>query len=455
MASRTKKKYQIYPDDRFDTELRQAQLTVLGRLLSCPDDMSIALQSGCDEDLFPDPVIKMMFAAMRDGYTTSTEWTEMDILRIASCSDISDSITARDIIREAREYDAREPNITKAVAALRSVSARYRIRQRMTGYHELVAGTPDSQMSCSINEFCSDILSCWSQDRVSITDEDMRDRIDLYQSGQLKPVAHFIREMASYPIYTPCLLVIGARPSTGKSSLALYLAEQFEKNVYLSQYFSFEMSEEALYLRRIAMRTCIPVNTIRTHHALDRSQLIAVSDAISDIKRSNNHMIYRRKTISQIVADIRNRHSHGYRVAIIDHLGIMAGLDHSSMNASISRVTSALAELSRELNMLIVVLSQLNRQVSQRQFRDTTDTHTKLPTASDLRDSGSIEQDADVIWLLHREDMYRPLPHDDSTTVRVVIAKNREDKIGQVDLRVNFSYGIWGCHGLLEKGLQA
>jgi len=124
-----------------------------------------------------------------------------------------------------------------------------------------------------------------------------------------------------------------------------------------------------------------------------------------------------------------HREHNGLGLIVIDYLGLIATpAKVESQNLAISKITAAMKGLAKTLNVPVVMLSQLNRNVESRP--------DKRPVMSDLRDSGSIEQDADLILFIYRDDVYRP-DSQDAGTAEILIAKHRNGQTGKVRLAFN------------------
>jgi len=196
------------------------------------------------------------------------------------------------------------------------------------------------------------------------------------------------------------LMVLAGRPAMGKTAVAMTLADRVaaqDEPVYMA---SLEMPAEDLAYRRLATATGISVDDQR-HGRLDAEQQRQLAQAAID---QQDRPIAIDTQVGATVTGLRTRirrwrRKHGLSLVIVDYLGLMrAERRHNSEVHAIAEITAGLKQLARELDVPIVLLSQLNRQVEQRD--------DKRPKLSDLRDSGSIEQDADVVGLLYREYEY-------------------------------------------------
>lgn len=223
-------------------------------------------------------------------------------------------------------------------------------------------------------------------------------------------------------------ILVAARPSMGKTAFALSLARYaaLKKNLGVA-IFSLEMSKEQLVNRLLSMESRIDAQIIRTGE-LDDSQWEALMDS-SDAISSSKIVIDDTPGIS--VTELRSKCrkyklEHDIQLVMIDYIQLMSsGRNVESRQQEISDISRALKGIARELNVPIVVLSQLNRAVDNRADH--------RPMLSDIRESGAIEQDADVIMFLYRDDYYNP-DTEEKNIAEVIIAKQRNGPTGTVKL---------------------
>ena len=224
------------------------------------------------------------------------------------------------------------------------------------------------------------------------------------------------------------LIIIAGRPSMGKTAFALNIAEHTaladENPVAI---FSMEMSASSLAQRMISSLGRVNAHSIKTGQ-LEERDWNRVDGAIQQIK---NAPIYIDDTPSLTPIELRARarriqREKGLSLIVIDYLQLMSVHGNKENRATeISEISRNLKALARELNIPIIALSQLNRSVEQR-----TD---KQPQMSDLRESGAIEQDADLIAFIYREEVYDP-DTDKKGVALINIAKQRNGSIGQFNL---------------------
>lgn len=224
------------------------------------------------------------------------------------------------------------------------------------------------------------------------------------------------------------LILVAARPSMGKTAFELNLAQYmaFRKNMTVAL-FSLEMSKEQLVNRMFSQESSVDAQKLRTGQLNDQEweRLIESAGTIG----KSNLIIDDTPGIS--IAELRSKCrkyklEHNMAIVMIDYLQLMSGGGRTeSRQQEISEISRSLKALARELNVPVVALSQLSRAVEQRPDH--------RPMLSDLRESGAIEQDADVVMFLYRDDYYN---HDspEAGISEVIIAKQRNGPIGTVKL---------------------
>lgn len=224
------------------------------------------------------------------------------------------------------------------------------------------------------------------------------------------------------------LILIAARPSMGKTAFVLNIAQHmaFRKNKTVA-IFSLEMSEEQLVNRMLALESKVDSQHIRTGKLEDAEWEMLIEGA--NIIGNSNLIIDATPGIS--ISELRSKcrkykMEHDLGIVMIDYLQLMTGSGRTeSHQLEIAEISKSLKSLARELNVPVIALSQLSRAVEKRD--------DKRPMLSDLRDSGAIEQDADVVMFLYREDYYKP-DTERKGVAEVIIAKQRNGPIGTVEL---------------------
>ena len=224
------------------------------------------------------------------------------------------------------------------------------------------------------------------------------------------------------------LILVAARPSMGKTAFTLNIAQ----NVGVCQhktvaFFSLEMSQEQLVQRLLCQIAHIDSQKLRTGQLNSDEEWTRLTDACDKLYESP---IYIDDTPGISVAEMRSKarrlkSEHGLDLIIVDYLQLMQGRNAESRQQEISEISRSLKALARELKVPLIALSQLSRSVESRQ--------DKRPMLSDLRESGALEQDADIVSFLYREDYYDKETENQHIT-EVILAKHRNGPVGSVKL---------------------
>ena len=224
------------------------------------------------------------------------------------------------------------------------------------------------------------------------------------------------------------LILIAARPSMGKTAFVLNVAQNMAfKEGKTVAIFSLEMSKEQLVNRLFSLESKVDSQALRTGNLTDEDWAKLIEGAA--VVGKSNLIIDDTPGIS--IAELRSKCrkfklEHNLGIIIIDYLQLMSGGKRSeSRQQEISEISRSLKAVARELNVPVVALSQLSRAVEQRPDH--------RPMLSDLRESGAIEQDADVVMFLYRDDYYNK-DTDKKNIAEVIIAKQRNGPIGTVEL---------------------
>jgi len=225
------------------------------------------------------------------------------------------------------------------------------------------------------------------------------------------------------------LIIVAARPSVGKTSFALNVAENFAvKQGGHVAIFSLEMSAEQVAQRLVASQTGIDSQRLRLGKVND-AELERITHAVGILSESG---IFVDETPALSPMEVRTKSrrlasEHSLDLILVDYLQLMrGGMRVENRVQEISHISRSLKSLARELRVPVVALSQLSRELERRQ--------DKRPMLSDLRESGSIEQDADVVMFIYRDDMY----HEETerrNIADIIVAKHRNGPTGSVPLR--------------------
>ncbi len=233
------------------------------------------------------------------------------------------------------------------------------------------------------------------------------------------------------------LIIIAARPSMGKTALALEIAKNVSRTHKVA-FFSIEMPSEQLLQRLISSESFLTNKQMRSFNKLGQDQQEQITHAMEKVKELKlwiddspqgkiEELTWKARKLNDLVE---------LDMIVIDYLQLLeTSSRRENRQQQVSDISRALKQLSRELEIPVIALSQLSRGVEGRQ--------TKKPMMSDIRESGSIEQDADVILMLYRESYYQ---HDKSSLgpiqeLQVSVAKNRNGPTGPARLNINLEIG--------------
>ncbi len=230
------------------------------------------------------------------------------------------------------------------------------------------------------------------------------------------------------------LIVLAARPSMGKTTMALDIVRNIITNLKLPVgFFSLEMSRDELVDRLLSSEAQIDLWKLRTGRLSD-------SGGNNDFERLNEAMaklsevpLYIDDSASANIMELRTKArrlhmEHELGLIVVDYLQLMEGRQTENRVQEVSEISRALKSIARELNVPVLALSQLSRAVEQRE--------PKIPQLSDLRESGAIEQDADVVMFIYRESVYKP-DTDRKNIAEIHVRKHRNGPTGQIELFFN------------------
>ncbi|HON18054.1 MAG TPA: replicative DNA helicase [Salinivirgaceae bacterium] len=230
------------------------------------------------------------------------------------------------------------------------------------------------------------------------------------------------------------LIIIAARPSMGKTAFVLSMARNMTVEYNRSvAFFSLEMSNKQLTTRLIASECEIESEKLRSGQ-LSEQEWLKIESGASRLKKVN---LFIDDTAGIPITELRAKcrrlvADHKIDCVIIDYLQLITGTDSASREQEVAAISRSLKALAKELNIPIITLSQLNRSVENR-------SGSKRPQLSDLRESGSIEQDADIVLFIHRPSYYKLEVLSDGKTpsegkAEIILAKHRNGAVGEVVL---------------------
>ena len=275
-----------------------------------------------------------------------------------------------------------------------------------------------------------------SEETVSIRDVVMNVILEMEEAarhdGKVTGVPTGFRDLDSMltGMHAGELLLVAARPAMGKTAFVLNIAHYLAVMKHIPVgFFSLEMSREQLASRVLAIDAMVDSKNMKTGNLSDDDwdKVIESTEAVA------NSPLYIEENSSVTISELRSiarkwKQNYGVQVIMIDYLQLMSpSRSVESRQVFIAEVSRALKNLAKELKIPIIALSQLSRAVDARPDHK--------PVLSDLRESGSIEQDADVVMFIYRDEYYNPETTEKPQTAEIIIAKQRSGETGSVDLR--------------------
>lgn len=266
--------------------------------------------------------------------------------------------------------------------------------------------------------------------------DDAWDRIEKLSSGEksLRGVSTGFPELDSKlsGLHPSDLIILAARPSVGKTSLALDIARNAAKQDVPVGFFSLEMSSEQLIDRMLSAESGVDSWKIRTGAKMTQEERDDIRNGMERLSRApifiddkpGNNILAMRAVARRL------KRERGIGLIVVDYLQLMTPVGSKNSDSMVQQVTEisrSLKSLARELSVPVLALSQLSRAVEQRGGK---------PRLSDLRDSGSIEQDADVVMFIHREDKSNP-DAEKTNIAQILIEKHRNGPTGIAELIFN------------------
>ena len=420
---------------------QEAEQAVLGSMFLSKN----ALQKGCDnltEEVFYSKKNGIIFQALKTltdknipiDMTTVTEELKNknqinDIGGVEYLADVLDSVP------NAANYDYYAKIIEDKAVLRNLIEASTQITS--LGYEE------DGEVNVAIEEAERKILNIIKNRKTTefktIQDVMKKTEENLIRLSELKgdvtgiPTGWMDIDKITAGFHESELIIIAARPAMGKTAFAVNLATNVAtKTDQTVALFNLEMGAEQLAVRIISSLGQIDQTKLRTGR-LDNNDWKRVNEAISQLQDAN---IYMDDTPGITIGEIRSKcrrlaaSEKGLGLVIIDYLQLISSSGHYGANRQqeVSDISRALKTMAMELKIPVVALAQLSRAVEQRE--------DKRPIMSDLRESGSIEQDADIVSFLYREDYYNKQARDDSSTSisEFIIGKHRNGPTGTIEL---------------------
>ena len=415
----------------------EAERSVLGAMLKSPQAVDLANES-LNEDDFYDPINKELFSAM---------------IYLAAHSRPVDIVTLSEELSRRGKLDsiggtAFLVDLARSVPAASNVSAYIKIVDEKSTLRRLIHAGETIAKDCYAGEKeTADILAEAEKSIYDITMRKGGEQLQPIQPLLLKtfelietlvknngriegtPSGYASLDNLTTGFHPGELVLIAARPSVGKTSFGMNIVENAALRAHKrAAVFSLEMPAEQLVLRMLCTEAKVDMQKVRRGQIEDEEWL-KLSEAMTVIAEG---FIFIDATAGITVPEIRSKarrlmlEQGGLDLIMIDYLQIMNGTGNpGSRQEEVSGISRGLKALAVELHVPVLALSQLSRAVAGRT--------NHRPVLSDIRDSGAIEQDADVVMFIHREEYYDPKP-ENKDKAEIIIAKQRNGSLGTVEL---------------------
>lgn len=411
----------------------EAEQSVLGAILMDGDKSLDRIEGLLTEADFYRHEHRLIFAALRK---LSNGGSTIDVITAAEALDVAGSLERVGGLAYLGEIAQNTPSAANIKRYAEIVKARSMARQGAVIGSEMVAGcmAPGADVAEVISKADAamvQLLGAGTDEPVMLYDAVAAVIADIDERATGNRPSGLYTGLADFDALTggldPGQLVTpAARPSVGKTALALKIADHVSQQGHTVAFFSLEMTRPQLTQRLIALRTGVSVTDQRSGRLTEEQwSLVSACQGTTDGQRL---LINHKPSIG--VAYVRAvarsiKRKHGLGLIVVDYLQLMKG-EGQNRTQEIGSVSRGLKALAKELQVPVIALAQLNRGVEGR-----TD---KRPMLSDLRDSGEIEQDADIVAMLHREDKYPGADPKWNGVAELLVLKNRSGATGELCL---------------------
>lgn len=387
---------------------------VLGSFLNHPDKVKAAV---VEPDWFSEPEYRNLFEAIRQKPTA-------DLLDIyGKYNEVSkqafDFKTVKEIVNDAPPLSQLENNIQLLQKAVHVRE----VNQALQAYQKNPFNETEQKLIEALSK--NKVVEVNDDGKLDEAVAELEDALTHPKPRGIKTFMQLDKSLGG-GMYGSMLFTIGARPSTGKTAFSVNLAYEaltHDKDVEVD-FFTLEMNKQEMLNRFVSRMTGVSSSTLRSNaNKLNDILKTLVNQSTSRLLASKLRVYDGLETLGEIVQTIRknaSRAKQGKYMAIIDYIGLVKVPNIKERYIEVGEVTRELKRLTNEFNIPIVALSQLSRGIENRQ--------DKRPQLSDLRESGSIEQDSNVVAFLHR-----PESVGDDHVVQLSIRKNREGELADIN----------------------
>jgi len=423
--------------DKLPPQNLEAEMAVLGSMLLDEEAVSVAVEK-LDAGCFYKDTHKKIFQAISDLFNANKAVDLITLIDVLKQDASLDAVGGASFLTSLANAVPTSANINHYANIVRE---KYILRTLINNSTKVISLCHESQGNIaevvdSAERLIFEVSDRKNQGTYLHLKEIVKDSIEtidrLYQNKAHVtgiPTGYVDFDIKTAGLQSSDLIIIAGRPSMGKSAFAIGIAEYagvIEK--VPTAIFSLEMSKEQLVQRMLCSHARVDAHKVRTGYLAtsDWPRLTAAAGKLSEapIFIDDTPAI----SVMELRAKARRLKSHhGIKLIILDYMQLMRGsaMNMESRQQEISEISRSLKALARELNVPVIAISQLSRAVESR-----TD---HRPQLSDLRESGAIEQDADVVVLILREEYYNPSP-DNQGVAEVIIAKQRNGPVGSMKL---------------------
>ena len=414
----------------------EAERSVLGAMLRSADAVMLA-QESLKEDDFYDPILREIFSAM---LYLSARSRPVDIVTL------DEELTRRGRL-EAIGGTQFLIDLSRSVPAASNIGAYIRIVDEKSTLRKLIGASEEITKNCYAGEMeTPDVLAMAEKSIYDITMRKGGEQLQPVQPLLLKtfemieelvrkhgriegvPTGYRGLDEMTTGFHPGELILIAARPSMGKTSFGMNIIGNASIRAHkCAAVFSLEMPAEQLVLRLLCTEAKVDMQRVRRGQIED-DEWLKLSEAMALIAEAR---LFIDATAGINVTGIRSKArrlqmEEGLDIIMIDYLGLMTGVGKfGSRQEEVSSISRSLKALASELGVPVIALSQLSRAPTGRS--------NHRPVLSDIRDSGAIEQDADVVMFIHREDYYDDKP-ENKGLAEIIIAKQRNGALGTCQL---------------------
>ncbi len=414
-----------------------AERAVLGAMIKDPENIPVVLEHLREEDFYFEHHRLLFSVLYKVWEDKGKDWDDIVLRRYLEKRGLQDKISMEFVYTLAQEA-AEGPLLFEAI---RSVKEKAGLRKVIDLSLEMLKDTQSSPDLSLLVERAMDRLQEISQkhqpsgySHVKEATNRVLEFLDKRRNTERLitgvPSGFLDLDMLTTGFQPSDLVVIAARPGMGKSSFMLSIALNiaFEEKLPLA-IFSLEMSEEQLVLRMLSMISGIPLQNMRKGFLPDEDWEKVLRAALE--LSSRDIYIDDSPSLSTIELRIRSRklkQEKGVGIIFVDYLQLLkTPYRHATRQEEVAEISRNLKALAKELEVPVVALAQLSRQVEQRA--------DKRPQLADLRESGQIEQDADLIIFIHRPEVYKKHPPpEEEGLAEIIVAKQRQGPTGLIKL---------------------